>query len=222
MADNIIQNDVTYSFLIEKAAELLYSKIRNTGVDPGTFRTNKASFRLNIGGGRTQSVTLTETERRSETYVPPTQDKIKREITSFMDTIGIPTGNTVPTNDSLISFFFALNYFLEKALINRAITGEENSITYHIHYQTPSASAYKKLNYTYPMENSISEDKITAIYNQLKETNLLADGVRRVALSSSAHTSSSSSISSSSSSFISRCSCSSIYSSMFIAFFNLG
>ena len=210
---NVIQSDVTYASLISSAAAALYSLISNSSVATGTYRNNALS--VTIGSGATygtneagksshaKTVTLTETENRSAAYTAPTQATITSDITTFMSGIGIPTGSTVPTSEGALSFFFALNFFIEKAIIKRSITAANGAAaTYHIHYQAPSASSYTKLPYSYSMANTVTQEKITDIYNQVKTTSLLSGGVRATSISSAAHTSSSCSSSCSSSAFI--------------------
>lgn len=223
MASNILNETVTYASLIDSAATSLYNKLYGSSVSAGTYRNN--SFTFTIGSGvicgekrsswvsQERTVTLTETEKRNETYTPPTKDTIVSDIKNFMSELGIPTDKTTPTPDGVISFFFALNFFVEKAVIKRAITAsDDTSSTYHLHYKVPSSSSYTSIPHNYEAQNTITEEKITNIYNQIKTTSLLSDDARGVEISSSAHSSSCSSSSCSSS-------CSS--SSSFIVYFNL-
>lgn len=212
MANNILNETVTYSSLIDAAATSLYNKLSGSSVSAGTYRNN--SFTFTIGAGHVnkagtssaKNVTLTETENR-ESYTAPTKDTIVSDIKNFMSGLGIPTNNTTPTPDGVISFFFALNFFVEKAVIKRAITASNNtSSTYHLHYKVPSSSSYTSIPHNYEAQNTITEEKITNIYNQIKTTSLLSDNARGVKISSAAHTSS--------------CSSSSC-SSVFIAYYNL-
>ena len=217
MADNILNSTVTYASLIDSASTALYNKLSGSGLSAGTYRTNSATFTIGSGVScghkrgswvsQAKSVTLTETENRNETYTPPTKATIINDITNFMNAVGVPTNNTNPTPEGAISFFFALNFFVEKAVIKRASTSPNNGdSTYHLHYKAPSASSYNKIPYNYIIQNTITTDKITTIYNQLKSTSLLSDNVRGMNIASAAHTSS--------------CSSSSC-SSVFIAYYNL-
>lgn len=216
MASSIFSG-VTYSSLIDSAAAALYSKLSSASVSTGTYRNNATSITLGSGvtygtneagfSSAAATKTLTETENRSSAYTTPTQATITSDIKTFMSGVGIPTDTSVPTPDGALSFFFALNFFVEKAVMKRAITASNNTnSTYHLHYSAPSASSYTKIPYSYSAANSITAEKITNIYSQLKSTSLLSGGVRSTGLTSAAHTSSSSS---------SSC------SSVFIAYFNL-
>lgn len=209
MASNILNSDVTYASLISSAAASLYSKLSSSSVSTGTYRNNAVTFTIGSGvttshnGSPTKSVTITETENRSSAYTTPTQATITNDLTTFMSGVGIPTDSSVPTPEGAVSFFFALNFFVEKAVIKRAITAANNAAaTYHLHYQAPAASSYTKIPYSTSVPNIITADKITNIYNQIKSTSLLSGGVRATAITSGAHTSSSCSSSCSSSSFI--------------------
>ena len=213
MANSILNSDVTYASLISSAAASLYSVLSSSSVSTGTYRNNTASFTIGSGvtcgtneagfTSHSKSVTLTETENRSAAYTAPTQATITNDITTFMSGVGIPTDSSVPTPDGAISFFFALNFFVEKAVIKRPITAANNTAaTYHLHYKAPAASSYTKIPYSYSAPNTITADKITNIYNQVKSTSLLSDNARAMSIASGAHTSSSSSSSCSSSSFI--------------------
>lgn len=213
MASSIINENVTYASLIDSAATILYNKLSSSSVKAGVYRDN--AFTFAIGGVGTShhgvqkyNITLRETENRSEDYTSPTKAKIVTDITSFMNGVNIPTNNTTPTSDGMISFLFALNFFVEKAIIKRAITAPNNSASsYHLHYKEPSASSYKNsILYTYDAQNSVTTEKIDNIYYQLKTTSLLSDNARKTNIKSAAHTSS--------------CSSSSC-SSVFIAYFNL-
>lgn len=221
MASNILDSNVTYEALINSAANSLYNELASSSVGDGTYRNNKVSFTIGSGvtcGGNTKYsqskvVTLTETENRNETYTAPTLSQILNDLTTFMNDIGIPTNKTIPTPDGAISFFFALNFFVEKAVIRRAVTAANNATpTYHLHYKAPSSSSYSKIPYSYSEKNTTTEQKISNIYNQLKSTSLLSDEVRGMSISSAAHSSSCSS---------SSCSSSSCSSSSFIVYFNL-
>ena len=209
MASNILNSDVTYASLISSAAASLYSKLSSSSVSTGTYRNNAVTFTIGSGvttshnGDPAKSVTITETENRSTAYTAPTQATITSDLTTFMSGVGIPTDSSVPTPEGAVSFFFALNFFVEKAVIKRAITAANNTAaTYHLHYQAPAASSYSKIPYSTSVPNIITADKITNIYNQIKSTSLLSGGVRATAITSGAHTSSSCSSSCSSSSFI--------------------
>lgn len=221
MASNILDSNVTYKTLINSAANSLYNELASSSVGGGTYRNNQVSFTIGSGvtcGGNTKYsqskvVTLTETENRNETYTAPTLSQILYDLTTFMNAVGIPTNDTTPTPDGAISFFFALNFFVEKAVIRRAVTAANNATpTYHLHYKAPSSSSYSKIPYSYSEKNTTTEQKISNIYNQLKSTSLLSDGVRGMSISSAAHSSSCSS---------SSCSSSSCSSSSFIVYFNL-
>ena len=209
MASNILNSDVTYASLISSAAASLYSKLSSSSVSTGTYRNNAVTFTIGSGvttshnGDPAKSVTITETENRSSAYTAPTQATITSDLKTFMSGVGIPTDSSVPTPEGAVSFFFALNFFVEKAVIKRAITAANNAAaTYHLPYQAPAASSYTKIPYSTSVPNIITVDKITNIYNQIKSTSLLSGGVRATAVTSGAHTSSSCSSSCSSSSFI--------------------
>lgn len=214
MASNILDNSVTYASLINAAGAALYNVLKNQSIGTGTYRTNSHTFTIGSQvntkhhGNQKRTVTITEREDRTESYTTPTQSKIISDIKVFMSGVGVPTGSTNPTPDGAISFFFALNYFVEKAVIKRAITSpmDANS-TYHLHYKPPTASSYSKIPYNYTTPNTTTTEKINNIYRQLKTTNLLSDNVRATKIASGAHTSS--------------CSSSSCSSSAFIAYFNL-
>ncbi len=229
---NNISNNVTYSKLISSAANSLYNKLVSSSQSKGQYRKNSATFE--IGGGvwygsnqnqeyQDNIVTISCTEERTEDYTAPSVAKITQDINAFMSALNIPTGNTLPTNDGLISFIFALNYFLEKAIIKRTISAENSGVKYHLHYQAPAASSYDPLNHNYPTKNTVTEYKIASIYDQLRGTSLLSDNARKtnIVSNASSHTSSSSSSSCSSSSSSSCSSSSSSSSSLFIAYFNL-
>ena len=214
MASDIIDKNVTYTSLIASAANLLYNKLSSSSVsvDDGEYRTDEFTFK--VGGVNTShhgrqefNITIKETENRSENYTSPTKDIIVKDITTFMKGVNIPVTNTTPTSDGMISFLFALNFFVEKAVIKRAITAPNNSSSeYHLHYKAPSPSLYKNnIPYTYNVQNSVTTEKIDNIYYQLKTTSLLSDNARKTNVSAT-HTSS--------------CSSSSC-SSVFIAYFNL-
>lgn len=235
MANSILDNNVTYSLLIDTAAGLLYNQLKSYSVNAGTYRQNAVSMK--IGGGTfkngeavpTYTVKIKAPEEISESYTSPTKGTIKNDIVKFLDSLGIPCGDDVPTPDGIISFFFALNFFVEKAVIKR-VTNADSTPTLHLHYKAPSSSSYSML----PFElydankvqkdlNSVTVDKIGNIYNQLKTTSLLSDDARKTNIASGTYSSSSSSssCSSSSSSSSSSCSCSSS-SSLFVAYFNIG
>ena len=235
MVSNILDSNVTYSSLINSAADSLYNRLKNETINNGTvYRDNIVNFSIGaevngIGAGnQRRDVTLNEKEIINETYTPPSKNTIINDITKFMSANGIPTDNTNPTPDGVISFIFALNFFVEKAIIKRAIESNNNTSTqYHLHYKVPTSSYYK-LPYNYSTKNTITTNKINDIYTHLKTTSLLSDNARSVNIASGSHTSSSSSsscsssssssCSSSSSSSSSSCSSS---SSIFIAYFNL-
>ena len=211
--ENVIEDEVTYATLITSAAESLYNLISESSIVAGTYRNNAVDVLIGTGGtygtneaGKVtheKTVMLTETENRSEDYTVPTIDEIAEDIAVFMEQLGFPIDNTIPTSDGALSFFFALNYFIEKAIIKRAVTAEDGSeVTYHLHYQTPNASDYTKIPFNYALGTTITQEKISNIYNQVKSTSLLSDNARATNLSSAAHTSSSSSSSCSSSAFI--------------------
>lgn len=211
--ENVIEDEVTYATLITCAAESLYNLLSESSVAAGTFRNNIVSVTIGTGGtygtaasGKVtheQTVTLTETENRSEDYTVPELEVIMQDMCIFLNDLGFPVDNTIPTSDGALSFFFALNFFVEKAIIKRAVTAEEGSeVTYHLHYQAPSSSDYTKIPFNYALGTTITQEKISNIYNQVKSTSLLSDNARATNLSSAAHTSSSSSSSCSSSAFI--------------------
>ena len=209
MATSIINNTVTYNSLINITAKTLSDKLANSGVPKKVFRNNTANFTIgeNVTCGEDNSkvdqkkdVTLTETES-IQAYTPPTVVQITSDIKSFMTSLGFPVTTEVPTSDSLISFMFALNWFIDKAVMQRAVESNTD-IVYHLHYKAPLASSYSKIPYSNELADTITTSKIENIYKQISTTNILSDNVRVATLSSSAHTSSSSSSSCSSSSFI--------------------
>jgi hypothetical protein len=220
-SNNIVDSNVTYEALINSAANSLYNELMSSSVSSGTYKNNKVSFTIGSGVtcgagtkySQSKVVTLTETEKRNETYTAPTLNQILNDLATFMDGVGVPINNTTPTPDGAISFFFALNFFVEKAIIKRAVSVSDNANpTYHLHYKAPSPSSYSKIPYNYSETNTTTEQKINNIYNQLKSTSLLSDEVRGMSISSAAHSSSCSS---------SSCSSSSCSSSSFIVYFNL-
>ena len=238
MVSTILDSNVTYESLIDSAATSLYNRLKDSSVDVGIYRTNISEFTIaegmNSHSGRygsasslASTVTIEEVENRNENYIAPTKDIIVDDIKKFMSGVGIPINDTNPTSDGLISFFFALNFFVEKAVIKRAITAPNNEeSSYHLHYKAPVSSSYSKVPFNYKELNSITTNKIENIYSQLKSTSLLSDNARTINIASSSHKSScsssscSSSSSSSCSSSSSSSSCSS--SSIFIAYFNIG
>lgn len=230
MANNILNDSVTYESLIDSAATSLYNKLKNHAIytsedNPHEYRFNSVSFVIGSGVtcghkratkvSQAKTVTLKEQEVINVEYIPPSKETIVSDIKTFMREVNVPIDNTNPTPDGAISFFFALNFFVEKAVIKRPINAPQggNVITYHLHYEAPSALSYSyvhKIPYNYKIQNTITTEKINNIYNQLKTTNLLSDDVRNVSIiapgGTSSHTSS--------------CSSSSC-SSVFIAYYNL-
>lgn len=208
---DIINNEVTYKKLIDSAAKTIYDKVVQNSVGVGVFKTTTKN--ITIGSGVTNdknedlgiSATLKEVENRSDTYTPPTLAKITTDLTNFMTKAGIPTGNTVPSGSGAISFFYALNFFIEKALTRANYIGEESGVKYYLKYTNPTNS-YTRIEYG--PDERVYYSRISSIYNQIKNTSQIYDGPKGMNLSSSAHTSSSCSSSCSSSSFI--------------AYFNLG
>lgn len=232
---NNIKSNVTYASLIASAAKSLYTRLKNESVPTGVYRQNKATITIAAGSvygdtikGTTthaHTVELKDIEERTENYVAPSETQIKNDITNFMKGISIPVSNEVPTGDGALSFFYALNYFVEKAVMKKIKTAENGSVTYHLHYKAPSASSYSKIPCSYKELNVITSNKVENIYNQVKKTCLLSDEVRKTQIKTSTHASSSSSSSCSSSSCssssCSSSSSSSSSSSLFIAYFNL-
>ena len=229
------KSNVTYESLIASAAKSLHTRLENESVPIGIYRENKATITIakdsiygdTISGRRTheKTVELKDVEERVEDYVTPSEEQIKSDITEFMKAISIPVSNVVPTGDGAVSFFYALNYFVEKAVMKKIKTAEDGNVTYHLHYKVPDASSYNKIPYSYKELNVISSNKVENIYNQVKKTCMLSDEVRETQIKTSTHTSSSSSSSCSSSSCssssCSSSSSSSSSSSLFIAYFNL-
>ena len=230
-----IKSNVTYASLIASAATSLYNRLKNESVPTGVYRQNKATITIAAGSvygdtikGTTthaKTVELTDIEERTENYVTPSEAQIKNDIANFMKAISIPVSSEVPTGDGALSFFYALNYFVEKAVMKKIKTAENGSVTYHLHYKAPSASSYSKIPCSYKELNVITSNKVADIYNQVKKTCLLSDEVRKTQIKTSTHASSSSSSSCSSSSCssssCSSSSSSSSSSSLFIAYFNL-
>lgn len=207
MAD-IINSEVTYKKLIDSAAKSIYDQAAaNQSVGTGVFKTTTKS--ITIGKGVTndakvdqgKTATLKEVESRTAAYTTPTLAKITTDLTAFMTRSGIPVGDTVPSSSGIISFFYALNFFVEKAFIYKNYTGEESGVKYHRHYTTPT-NAYTAIKVGVQGDNRITQSRISDIYNQVRTTSQIFDGPRATSVSSSAHTSSSCSSSCSSSSFI--------------------
>jgi hypothetical protein len=237
MVTSILDSEVTYASLIDLAASSLYNVLSNESVNGGIYRKNSSTFTIANGMYReygkpitkeslAKNVTIEVAENIDENYITPTKNRIADDIKNFMDGIGVPTSETNPTPDGIISFFFALNFFVEKAVMKRAITSPNNAeSSYHLHYKAPTSS-YSKIPYNYKELNSVTKNKIENIYSQLETTSLLSDNVRPIKIATGSYKSScsssscSSSSSSSCSSSSSSSSCSS--SSIFIAYFNIG
>lgn len=248
---NIIQDNVTYQDLIKTAAHSLHELIKNDSLPKGTYKKSSVTVTMGVGvtigkdpvkvdaykpdeypqeelGFKSQEKTfdLIEEEVRAEDYIPPTEEEIIEDINDFIKRLDMPTDG-VPTSEGLVTFFFALNFFVEKAIIKKTVSAEEGEpVKMHLHYKIPEYREYSKINFRGKAQNTVTQDRIGAIYNQVKATSMLSDGARQTVLKSSAHTSSSSSSSCSSSCSSSSCSSScssssSSSSSLFIAYFNL-
>ena len=90
MANSILDNNVTYSLLIDTAAGLLYNKLKSYSVSSaGTYRQNAVSMK--IGGGTfkngeavpTYTIKIKAPEKISASYTSPTKDTIKNDIVKF-------------------------------------------------------------------------------------------------------------------------------------------
>ena len=219
---NIIQDNVTYQDLIKTAAHSLYELIKNDSLPKGTYK--KSSVTVTVGQGveygkdptkassrdeypqeetgfksEKKTFDLVEEEVRAEDYNPPTEEEIIEDINNFISNLNMPVEG-IPTNEGLITFFFALNFFIEKAVIKKTVSAEEGEkVKLHLHYKAPQAQDYNKINFRGKAQTTITQDRIGAIYNQVKSTSLLSDEARQTLVKSSAHTSSSSSSSCSSS-----------------------
>lgn len=209
---NNINNNLTYAELIKKAADSLYLHItENKQVITSNFR--KDTFEITIGknvicmgNSQEKKAQLTEIQNSNENF-DVTTDIIQQDIVNFMNKIGILANENV-TAEGLMSFFFALNYFSEKAIIEIPYSAENNSIQCKLQYKNPDVAEYMKIPFEKTSNNRITQAKITNLYNQIKSTSQLSKDARSISISSAAHTSSS-------------CS-SSCSSSAFIAYFNLG
>ena len=232
----------TYNDILSKAAHSLYTQISqlDNGKIPAQnslYRNNQITHTLGAGvsyildnnkGPAEKTYTFGTIEVNAESYTLPSESQILEDMKSFMKEFGL---DKPVTEDGLVSFFFALNFFIEKAIIKKHASAQDNNVSYFIHYQKPELNSYVSYitkaglagdkNTTFTIDNSVSQDKISAIYDQLK-TSELSDGVRPAKLSFSSSSNSSSCSSSSSSSCSSSCSSSSSSSSsLFIAYFNL-
>ena len=184
---NIIQNSVTYKGLIESAANTLYNLLKNDSLPQGVYKNTVASFTIGQGvvygsaassTNQAKTVQLSETEVRTDTYNAPSLSTIINDINTFMVNLGIQTDSSVPSNDGLVTFLFALNFFIEKAVIRKNASVTDSGVTHHLHYKAPSAASYDKLKIETSVKNTITEDKIGAIYSQVKSTSLLSDPAR--------------------------------------------
>lgn len=235
--------DFTYNDILKKAAHTLYTQLTqlNNGKIPAQnslYRDNQITKTLGQGvyyilgntkGSAEKTYTFGTTEVNAESYTLPSESQILEDMTNFSKEFGL---DKPVTEDGLVSFFFVLNFFVEKAIIKKHASANNNDVNYFIHYQKPATNSYisyitkagltDNKNTTFTIDNSISQDKITAIYDQLK-TSELSDNVRpaKLSFSSSSNSSSCSSSCSSSSSSSSCSSSSSSSSSLFIAYFNL-
>ena len=137
---NIIQNNVTYQDMIQTAAQSLYDLVKNDSLPQGIYK--KASVTVTVGQGveygktQTRAVDqyakeygfesaektyeLVEEEVRTENYVAPSKDKIVEDIKNFISGINLPIEG-IPTHEGLVAFFFALNFFVEKAIMQKKI-----------------------------------------------------------------------------------------------------
>ena len=173
---DVIDKNITYESLIDSAASSLHSFLSNSSVSIGQFRESSAQF--TIGGGvkgyltdskgyvvynndQGKSVSIKEIETRDSSYSTPSKDRIVADLRKFLSSLQIPIKDSIPTQNGLLAFLFALNFFMEKAVIKRVIQAENKvNPIYHFHYETPTITNFTSLPVSYDNEAFISIDNI--------------------------------------------------------------